>query len=73
MNNHIEHVLAYLEQNKQITAANAYEKFGCMRLAAVIKRLRNRGYEITTTLEKSANYNPVTGFGRYAVYTLLKK
>jgi biotin operon repressor len=47
----IEQVLAHLKQGNTISQAEAINNFNCYRLSAVIKQLRNQGYEIMTRLE----------------------
>ncbi len=56
-------ILAHLKQGKKISQLQALRLFGCMRLAAVIFRLREKGHEITTTWRRQ-------GETRYAVYRL---
>lgn len=41
-------ILAFLSEGKPLTPLLALEKFGCFRLAARIKDLRNAGYLIST-------------------------
>lgn len=41
-------IAALLEKGKTITQLQALDKFGCMRLAARIDNLRNRGMDIKT-------------------------
>lgn len=48
------HILMLLRQGKSITPADAIS-FGCFRLAARVKDLRERGVHITTIKEKNAN------------------
>lgn len=38
----------YLKKGKTLTALEALERFGCMRLAARIADLRERGWEIVS-------------------------
>lgn len=57
-------ILSYLQTRGAITALEALSHFGCFRLAARIKDLREEGHLIHTTMirnEKGA---------RYARYTL---
>ena len=44
-------IRAYLLKGKSITPIEALEKFGCFRLAARIKELRNEGMKIKTMKE----------------------
>ena len=50
-------VLRYLQRatRKGLTPREAWDMFSVMRLAAVIYRLRSRGYDISTTIEKRPN------------------
>ena len=48
-----EHVLKLLRERPQgLTAMDALNEVGTMRLAARVKELRDQGYVINTTLEK---------------------
>lgn len=45
-------VLKYLQTHKSgLTSKDAIEKFGCTRLSAVIKALKKKGYNITSSRE----------------------
>lgn len=60
----------YLESGKTLTNAEAAKLFGCYRLGARIKELRDSGMNISTMWEECIN-----GFGttsRYARYKLVK-
>lgn len=60
----------YLESGKTLTNAEAAKLFGCYRLSARIKELRDAGMNISTMWEECIN-----GFGtvsRYARYKLVK-
>lgn len=48
-------ILLYLKEHGSITALDAIREFGCMRLAARISDLRERGYDIETFDEYSNN------------------
>jgi len=51
-----EKILQYLKTHKRgITAREAYTKFGCMRLSGRIYELRQRGYEISSTMVEVKN------------------
>ena len=39
-------ILKYMKGHGQITPMDALKQFGCMRLAARVKDLRNKGYNI---------------------------
>lgn len=41
-------ILAYLKSGRRLTSLEATNKFGCQRLSARIKDLRDRGYNIQT-------------------------
>lgn len=53
--NHQTQVLAHLKTGKTLSQAEAISLFNCYRLSAVIKRLRNAGYEIITHNESNQN------------------
>jgi hypothetical protein len=55
-----EQILAYLQAGHSLTPSQALFMFGCMRLAARIKDLRDARHPITMTLHKDG----------YAVYSL---
>lgn len=61
-------ILQHLEENGSITALEAGERYGCLRLAARIADLRALGYEIEREMETGVNRfeKPV----RYARYRL---
>lgn len=63
--NHQIQVLALLKQGKTLSQAEAIYHFDCYRLSAVIKRLRNMGYDIITHGEPNLN-----GRGTHARYEL---
>jgi len=49
-----------------LTSAEAMKEIGCHRLAARIKDLRNRGYNIITTTESDTNrFGRPVKFARY--------
>ncbi len=43
-------ILKHLESGKKITPIQALEKFSCLRLAARIEELRERGHDISTKM-----------------------
>lgn len=45
-----ERILSHLQSGKTITAIEALEQFGCFRLSARIKELKNMGYCIVTKM-----------------------
>ena len=57
-------IATHLLKHKNITSIEALHSYGCFRLAARIKNLRDLGYPITTRVKRDA-----TG-RRYASYTL---
>lgn len=51
-------ILKYLQTHKRgITPQKAYEKFGCLRLSGRIYDLKNRGYDISSTITEVKNRN----------------
>lgn len=56
-------VLSYLKQRASINSIDAFGLFGITRLAAVVHRLRGRGYQI-----KSEDHQGIRG--RYTEYSL---
>lgn len=63
-------VIAYLETGKTITQAEAIVEFNCYRLSAVINKLRNADYEISTHFEH--NYLTRGNHARYELVSSLK-
>ena len=62
-------VLRYLETHKRgITSMDAFTKFGITRLAARVHELREKGYQIKTSLIQTTNEDGNNV--RYARYTL---
>ena len=64
-NTQVEKVLSHLKQGRSITQVDAIRFFKCYRLSAIIKRLRNQGYEIVTYSERNSS-----GTGTHARYEL---
>jgi hypothetical protein len=58
-------VLDRLKQGQSITQVDAIRLYKCYRLSAIIKRLRNQGYEIVTYSERNSS-----GTGTHARYEL---
>ena len=58
-------ILQHMEEHGSINPKEAETEYGCMRLAARINDLRNRGVAIETEIVKSLHSN-----SRYAVYRL---
>ena len=48
-------IKAYLKMGYRITAIDALEKFGCFRLAARIKDLKDEGMEIDTVMVETVS------------------
>ena len=61
----LNQVLDRLKQGQSITQVDAIHLFKCYRLSAIIKRLRNQGYEIVTYNERNNSGN-----GTHARYEL---
>lgn len=53
-NSQLQQVLEHLKQSKTITALEALELCGCLRLSPLIQRLRNEGYDIVTHREPNS-------------------
>ena len=61
-----ELILDYIEENGSITPLEALREFGCMRLAAVICKLREMGYIIHTEYEtKKGKTGRTVRFAKY--------
>lgn len=58
-------VLAHLKQGRSLTQVDAIRLFKCYRLSAIIKNLRNQGYDIVTYNERNSS-----GTGTHARYEL---
>jgi hypothetical protein len=56
-----EQIKKHLLSRKSITPIQALNKFGCLRLAAVIYKLKNEGLKIMTEIE----YNKKKQFAKY--------
>lgn len=48
-------ILEFLQKGGKITSLEALNLFGCLRLSGRIKDLRDRGYDITTTMVTTSN------------------
>lgn len=65
----IDMIKEYLRKNQTLTSLEAINMFGCTRLAAVIHKLKSRGWKIVTINETGKNR-----YGKsvtYAVYVCL--
>ena len=59
-------ILQHLRDHGSITSMEAYERFGCTRLSARIKDLRDEGHSIASDWETAKNRDGVTiSFARY--------
>ena len=65
---HCDLILGHLKTHGSISHYEAEDLYGCTRLAARIKDLRNRGVAIETKMVKGLNR--YGGNTRYAVYRL---
>ena len=66
--NHCNCILQHMKKYGAISHFEAEEMYGCTRLAARIKDLRNKGVAIETEIVKGKNRHGETT--RYAVYRL---
>lgn len=61
-----ELVLEHLQKGKSITSREAWEAYGCSRLADVIFKLRKEGYAISReTVEGKTKLGANAHYGRY--------
>ena len=51
--NQEQQILNHLREGNAVTPLLALEKFGCMRLASRVHRLREQGYKIETRHKRS--------------------
>ena len=65
---HCDLILQHMKTYGSINPKEAANEYGCMRLAARLKDLRNRGVAIDTEIVKGKNRHG--GDTRYAVYHL---
>ena len=66
--NYETQVAAYLKEYGSITPADAYDSFGCMRLAAVVFDMKKKGYPIFDEWETGLNrWGKQTRYKRYYV------
>ena len=63
MNTQIQQILAHLKSGHPITALEALQKYGCFRLAARVRDLKDRGYNILSRMVEQ-------GGKRFAEYRL---
>lgn len=62
---HTETILAHLLSGRSITPIDALRDYGCFRLAARVKEIREAGYEVKTIMEGE-------GAKKWARYTLTR-
>lgn len=64
-------VLQHLQSGKELSQLEATEKYGILRLGAIIFNLRRDGHKITSRLEHKPNRYGNTS--NYAVYKLIQE
>lgn len=63
-----ESILRYMQSHRKgITSKDAFERFGCTRLAAVIKNLERKGHKIVSTRELVKTRYGSTSIARYTL------
>jgi len=63
-----EKILRHLQDFGSITTMEAFTEYGCTRLSARIKDLRDDGHEIRTTFESARNrYGDKVSYARYTM------
>lgn len=63
-------ILDHLKSGKSITSLQAIDLYGATRLSAIIFKLRDRGYDIKTTMVQALDRNQNTV--NFAVYRLVE-
>lgn len=63
-------ILSYMKEHGSITPMEAVQHIGCMRLAARISELKDRGYNIKTELKTVATRD---GTAKVASYSLVEE
>lgn len=64
-----QRILRYMNDYGSITAAEALKEFGCFRLAARIKDLKDDGYVISKSMESGRNrYDEPVSYARYTLH-----
>lgn len=59
-------ILEYLKSHRGISQAEAIDAFGCYRLSARIKDLRDRGFYVSVIMEDGVNrFGRPTRYARY--------
>jgi hypothetical protein len=51
----LDHLMSHLKSGRSITSLEALGLYGAFRLAARIKELRERGWDITTNMKQDIN------------------
>lgn len=63
-----ERILKYIEEQGSITQLDAFNEFGCMRLASRMSDLKKMGYNVTKKTEKKKNrYGDTVTYARYTI------
>ena len=70
-NSQLMQVLEHLQSGKEIEPKEASEKYGIMRLSAVIFDLKKEGYNISARLRFYKKPSGTTG--HYAIYKLVEE
>ena len=60
-----EDILAHLKKGHSITPLEALSQFGCFRLASVVCKLKNEGYNIKSNIQEIYTEEGVKKFARY--------
>lgn len=63
-----ERILRHMRDHGGITSMEAYQEYGCTRLSARIKDLRDEGFNIKSIRETRKNrYDEKVSFSRYTL------
>lgn len=63
-----ERILDYIEENGSISQLEAFQEFGCMRLASRMCDIKKMGYNVTKRTEKKKNrYGDTVTYARYTI------
>ena len=61
-------VMKHLLEKGELTSMEAFDLYGCTRLAALVHDFRSMGYEIVTVYEESKNrYGETCRYARYVI------
>lgn len=64
-------VKEYLLSGKSLTSMQAFEMFGCTRLAVIISSLRKDGFDIRTIMMEGTNrYGNPCKYAKYLLYNI---